>query len=326
MIYDVVDEQIDTTSKAFLGLTVACARCHDHKFDPILTKDYYSLASIFASTEDFRNLGRPGVGVVYLLRAARPGGVRALPGASLAHVRQATRDGRGAGGGLDARVRAAAAEDRGVPDGGMEGGVAKRREAGGAGRETGGAGQRGCTRPMRRRRQGYLKKWFEATDATIAQVAREYQEDYIKTATQAGRPAGHTGASGSPPKCCRIAICRRVRKLARRQNPFFAAATFNGGPMELADSPRVAELRARVESAAGDAAARAADGERGHRRRQRRAARVPARRSQQPRRAGGEAVPAGAGGRVAAAGDQGQRTAGAGEVAGEPRAIRSPRA
>ena len=34
MIYDVVDEQIDTTSKAFLGLTVACARCHDHKFDP----------------------------------------------------------------------------------------------------------------------------------------------------------------------------------------------------------------------------------------------------------------------------------------------------
>ena len=46
--------------KAFLGLTVACARCHDHKFDPILTKDYYSLASIFASTENFRNLGRPG--------------------------------------------------------------------------------------------------------------------------------------------------------------------------------------------------------------------------------------------------------------------------
>src|SRR5260370_8762927 len=66
MIYDVVDEQIDTTSKAFLGLTVACARCHDHKFDPILTKDYYSLASIFASSENFRNLGRPGaVSYVY---------------------------------------------------------------------------------------------------------------------------------------------------------------------------------------------------------------------------------------------------------------------
>ena len=51
-----------------MGLTVACARCHDHKFDPILTKDYYSLASIFASTEDFRNLGRPGA-VSYLYYA-----------------------------------------------------------------------------------------------------------------------------------------------------------------------------------------------------------------------------------------------------------------
>ncbi len=48
--YDVVDDQIDVTSKAFLGLTVACARCHDHKFDPISTKDYYAMAAIFAST------------------------------------------------------------------------------------------------------------------------------------------------------------------------------------------------------------------------------------------------------------------------------------
>src|ERR1700678_1803408 len=48
--YDVVDDQIDVTAKAFLGLTVACARCHDHKFDPIATKDYYQMAAIFAST------------------------------------------------------------------------------------------------------------------------------------------------------------------------------------------------------------------------------------------------------------------------------------
>ena len=47
---DVIDERIDTTTKAFLGLTVACARCHDHKFDPIPIKDYYSLHGIFAST------------------------------------------------------------------------------------------------------------------------------------------------------------------------------------------------------------------------------------------------------------------------------------
>lgn len=47
---DIVDEQIDTTSRVFLALTVSCARCHDHKFDPVSLKDYYSLAGIFKST------------------------------------------------------------------------------------------------------------------------------------------------------------------------------------------------------------------------------------------------------------------------------------
>ncbi|WP_395743811.1 DUF1549 domain-containing protein [Prosthecobacter sp.] len=48
---DTTDEQIDTMSQAVLGLTVACARCHDHKFDPIAQRDYYALAGIFLSTE-----------------------------------------------------------------------------------------------------------------------------------------------------------------------------------------------------------------------------------------------------------------------------------
>ncbi|MBC7854557.1 MAG: PSD1 domain-containing protein [Pirellulaceae bacterium] len=50
-IMDNVDEQIDTVSRAVLGLTVSCARCHDHKFDPIPTTDYYALAGIFRSTD-----------------------------------------------------------------------------------------------------------------------------------------------------------------------------------------------------------------------------------------------------------------------------------
>ena len=58
MLYDVYDEQIEVVSKSMLGLTVACARCHDHKFDPILTKDYYSLAGIFASTRSFKDPSR----------------------------------------------------------------------------------------------------------------------------------------------------------------------------------------------------------------------------------------------------------------------------
>ena len=50
-IHDVIDDQIDTVSRGFLGLTVACSRCHDHKYDPVSTADYYSLYSIFASSE-----------------------------------------------------------------------------------------------------------------------------------------------------------------------------------------------------------------------------------------------------------------------------------
>lgn len=48
---DVADEQIDAVTQGMLGLTVACARCHDHKFDPVPQADYYALAGIFLSTE-----------------------------------------------------------------------------------------------------------------------------------------------------------------------------------------------------------------------------------------------------------------------------------
>ena len=48
---DVVDEQIDSMGRSFLGMTLGCCRCHDHKFDPIPTADYYALAGIFRSTK-----------------------------------------------------------------------------------------------------------------------------------------------------------------------------------------------------------------------------------------------------------------------------------
>lgn len=51
IVADEWDERIDAVTRTFLGLTVACARCHDHKFDPITAKDYYALAGIFASTQ-----------------------------------------------------------------------------------------------------------------------------------------------------------------------------------------------------------------------------------------------------------------------------------
>ena len=51
MVMDVVDDEIDVVGRSLMGLTLSCARCHDHKFDPISTTDYYALAGIFRSTQ-----------------------------------------------------------------------------------------------------------------------------------------------------------------------------------------------------------------------------------------------------------------------------------
>jgi cytochrome c553 len=69
---DVADEQIDVTTQAFLGITAACARCHDHKFDPIPQKDYYALAGIFRSTETC-------YGTVRFVQSQRPSPLIDLP-------------------------------------------------------------------------------------------------------------------------------------------------------------------------------------------------------------------------------------------------------
>ncbi|MBN81717.1 MAG: hypothetical protein CMJ70_16415 [Planctomycetaceae bacterium] len=60
--HDVIDDQIDTITRGLLGLTVSCARCHDHKFDPIPTADYYSLYGILASS--IEPYDRPRIGPV----------------------------------------------------------------------------------------------------------------------------------------------------------------------------------------------------------------------------------------------------------------------
>ena len=53
LVMDTIDEQLDTIGKAFMGMTLGCVRCHDHKFDPIKQNDYYTLAAIFKSTKTF---------------------------------------------------------------------------------------------------------------------------------------------------------------------------------------------------------------------------------------------------------------------------------
>jgi mono/diheme cytochrome c family protein len=60
IVSDMVDDNIGVIGKAFLGLTLDCARCHDHKFDPISTADYYGLAGIFYSSHILKELGEKG--------------------------------------------------------------------------------------------------------------------------------------------------------------------------------------------------------------------------------------------------------------------------
>ncbi len=52
---DIVDEQLDVIGKSLLGMSISCARCHDHKFDPIPARDYYAMAGILRSTKVIRN-------------------------------------------------------------------------------------------------------------------------------------------------------------------------------------------------------------------------------------------------------------------------------
>ncbi len=59
---DIIDDRIDVVSRGMQGLTVACARCHDHKFDPIPTADYYSLYGVFASSNEPGDDAKPVIG------------------------------------------------------------------------------------------------------------------------------------------------------------------------------------------------------------------------------------------------------------------------
>src|SRR3569623_917664 len=74
---DEYDDRVDTLCRGFLGLTVSCARCHDHKFDPISTRDYYALAGVFASS-DYRAAPLAPSDVVERFDAAMAKGMQAV--------------------------------------------------------------------------------------------------------------------------------------------------------------------------------------------------------------------------------------------------------
>jgi hypothetical protein len=248
MIYDVVDEQIDTVSKAFMGITVACARCHDHKFDPILTKDYYSLASIFASTEDFRNLGRPG-NVSFIYNAPLDPAAYAkyqahkfeMYGKQVEMEQALNEDTTRRNGELRPKIAAFLTAAWKVNTKGMTVDAASQAEAVESKQVE--KWSRWLKSVDEKARSGYLKKLLEATDANIAAVAQEYQKTYMESATK-----WDTTLEKWRERFAVEAVQDREPqprpKLDADDHPFFVATTFDGGPMELADLPRVAELRA----------------------------------------------------------------------------------
>jgi cytochrome c553 len=225
MIYDVVDEQIDTTSKAFMGTTIACARCHDHKFDPILTKDYYSLASIFASTLDFRNLGRPGA-VSYIYYA---------PLDAEAYARYQTHRWRMYGKQLE--MEDALAEDLARENALARPKMAESIEAAWKTRDASDKWVKlfGSDKP-------YARKWSQADAGTIKQVAQEYAESYNKTARKwDGQLENWRKRYATEVAQDRDLPARP--KFNAEEDPFFDAVTFHEGPLDFAESARVAELR-----------------------------------------------------------------------------------
>ncbi len=234
-IYDVVDEEIDTTTKTFMGLTVACARCHDHKFDPILTKDYYSLAGIFASTVIYRNLGKPGA-VSFLYDAP-------LDTAAFARYQAS----RWRMYGKQLEMEEALGEDWVREYALLRPKMAKILVEAWKAEHTHVEAQdaqvakwvKWLRAADDKARQGYLEQWFGATEATIEEVAREYQARYIKAAVQFDQSL----ESWRRRYASDVLQERDLSPRPTASDPFFAAATFKGGPMELADSPRVALAR-----------------------------------------------------------------------------------
>ncbi len=244
-VYDIIDEQIDTTSKAFLGLTLACARCHDHKFDPLLTGDYYAMAGIFANTTQFRNHGRPGsIGFMYYAPVDEDARARYELHRTRMYAKML-------------EMEDAYAEDFGRDEAPYRSRLASTLET--AWRVI----HEGAESPATDRkhldhwvtflrnadekaRAGYLKDWLGAAPATIHGVSQAYQKRYEEEIRK-WEQAMETWRERMAREVLQDRNLPEKPKPNKDESAFLAAVRFNGGPMDIPESPRVTYLRQEYE-------------------------------------------------------------------------------
>lgn len=192
MLVDIYDEQIDTVSKGVLGMTLACARCHDHKFDPLQTRDYYSWMSIFAATKNFRNPDTHVSGLLYtplvpkeeydlyleskkVSDAKRNEIANAVELQTIAYTAQV---GQSVAKYMLAARQAMAGKpvtDKSLHAPLLEKWIAFLKEGA--------------------QRRAYMKDWYTATDATAPEIAAKYQARYIKMQASWAEAMDRTRAS-----------------------------------------------------------------------------------------------------------------------------------
>jgi cytochrome c553 len=250
MLYDIYDEQVDVTSKALLGITLACARCHDHKFDPLLQKDYYALTSMFANTRNFEDpkafvsklLYTPLVNKdVYAAYRAHQDKIAAQKDA-IDDVVDAETDRR-----MNTLVPQLAAYLVAAKAAVAEGANLKQIAAEAKLDEKLLAKWVKYLKPGSLGRP-HLEAWDHATPAQIAAVAQKYQDDYVKTKTALDE---------------RVAKWRiNARKMRQEMNmppppkptlkaeeaPFFTDVIANGGPFGLPPKEREAIFSAEAKA------------------------------------------------------------------------------
>ncbi len=237
--YDVVDDQIDVTAKAFLGLTVTCARCHDHKFDPIATKDYYQLAAIFASTLSYAK-GETGDPIQTPLAAAsefeafqKQWNAYSQIERKVAAIIDFDRDARKRRDQDESKIAASMLMAYRV--------YGKHEDAATVAANADPENLTRWVQYLKDTGRPELARWHAATDANRAAVAAEYQEDFHRSAYQYEQDLDWwKQARNSFPRAGKVAGPRP--RLGAAKDAFFVAVWQDSGPLHRSQDEQLASL------------------------------------------------------------------------------------